>query len=361
MNLEDKSMSKMQLTSETGTQFWNDSCSIKELSAAVKNGAVGATTNPVIVHNVITGEEEYWSELVNKILSENKNDLDSEVAWKVIKEIGKQAAELLYPAFQKYDGKRGRLSLQVNPEFYNNSELLIKHAEELASVAENTAIKIPCTAAGLIAIEEVTAKGICVNVTVSYTLSQAIQSAEAIERGLKRAKENGIDTEKYNPFVTLMVGRLDDHLKRVADKEKILIDPGMYEWAGVAVFKKAYKIFKERGYKSILLSAAYRNHMHWSELIGGDVIVSIPYKWWNKFNNSNIEVVNRINEPVNPDIVNTLYDALEDFRKAYDEEGLAPEEFLNYGATVATLNQFTSTYYELMNYLRNKRIENGNN
>ncbi len=347
---------KMEQTSKTLTQFWNDSCSIKELSEAVKQGAVGATTNPVIVYGVITSEEEYWADLVDQVLKEFEGKLDSEVTWEIIKRIGAEAAKLLYPAFKESNGNKGRLSLQVNPEYYCDSDLIIQHAQELASVAENTAIKVPCTKEGLVAIEELTAQGICVNVTVSFSLPQAIQSAEAIERGLKRASENGIDTQKYTPFVTIMVGRLDDHLKKVALRDKILIDPGMYEWAGVAVFKKAYKIFKERNYKGILLSAAYRNHMHWSEFVGGDIIVSIPYKWWNSYNSSNIEVIDRINKPVNPEIIETLYSNFEDFRKAYDEDGMNASEFVNFGSTVHTLNQFTATYYELLNYIRNKRI-----
>src|SRR5260221_3632793 len=73
-----------------------------------------------------------------------------------------------------------------------------------------------------------------------------------------------------------MVGRLDDWVKVVAEKENITTDPGYLEWAGVAVFKKAYQIFKERGYRTRLLSAAFRNHMHWSEFIGGGVVISPP-------------------------------------------------------------------------------------
>ena len=103
-----------------------------------------------------------------------------------------------------------------------------------------------------------------------------------------------------------MVGRLDDQLKRVMAKEKISTDPGYLEWAGVAVFKKAYQIFKERGYRSKLLSAAYRNHMHWSEFIGGDVVVSMPYGWWTRFNNSDVEVISHIDNPVKPEVIDEL-------------------------------------------------------
>src|SRR6266513_2814645 len=70
------------------------------------------------------------------------------------------------------------------------------------------------------------------------------------------------------PVCTIMVGRLDDWLKVVLDRRDITVDPGILEWAGVAVFKKAYGVFRERGYRLRLLSAAFRNHMHWSELIG---------------------------------------------------------------------------------------------
>ena len=73
--------------------------------------------------------------------------------------------------------------------------------------------------------------------------------------------------------------RLDDWLKVLLDKQNLSVDPGYLEWAGVAVFKKAYKIFRERGYRIRLLSAAFRNHMHWSEFIGGDVVISPPCAW----------------------------------------------------------------------------------
>ena len=95
-----------------------------------------------------------------------------------------------------------------------------------------------------------------------------------------------------------MVGRLDDWLKVLVERNNISIDPGYIEWAGVAVMKKTYRLFRERGYRTRLLSAAFRNHMHWSEFIGGDLVISPPYSWQVRFNASDIEVRPRINEPV---------------------------------------------------------------
>ena len=96
----------------------------------------------------------------------------------------------------------------------------------------------------------------------------------------------------------------------------------------------------ERGYRSTLLAAAYRHHLHWSQLIGRGVILSMPYAWWKQFEASDIEVADTLDRPVEPRIVDGLYTKFADFRRAYDEGGLAPEEFVRYGATVHTLNQF---------------------
>ena len=103
---------------------------------------------------------------------------------------------------------------------------------------------------------------------------QCVAVAEAVERGLKRRENEGKDIASMGPVCTIMVGRLDDWLKLTAEKKNIVINPGFLEWAGIAVFKKTYKLFRERGYRLRLLSAAFRNHMHWSELIGGDLVIS---------------------------------------------------------------------------------------
>ena len=60
------------------------------------------------------------------------------------------------------------------------------------------------------------------------------------------------------PVCTIMVGRLDDWLKVVANRDDIVTEPEYLEWAGVAAMKKAYEIYKQRGYRLRLLSAPGR-------------------------------------------------------------------------------------------------------
>ncbi len=345
---------KMQLTSETGTEFWNDSCSVIELSDAVSQGAVGATSNPLIVYNVISQEKEIWKDTLQAIIKDNPSDSEDDIAWKLIEAIGIKAAKILEGVFHANNGKKGRLSLQVNPMHFRNTEKMIEHAKHLAKLAPNIAIKAPCVSAGLDAIEEITALGICVNVTVSFSVPQVIIAAERIERGLKRAEANGINTENFTPYVTMMVGRLDDQLKRVMARDRISIDPGYLEWAGVAAFKKAYQFFKERGYHSKLLVAAFRNHMQWSEFLGGDVVLSMPHEWWTQYNNSDIEVIPRMNIPVRQEIIDGLYSKFNDFRIAFDEDGMKEPDFVHFGSTIHTLNQFNTGYQNLLTFVRER-------
>ena len=124
------------------------------------------------------------------------------------------------------------------------------------------------------------------NATVSFSVSQALAVSAAFERGLKRARAAGLNADAIRPYITLMIGRVDDHLKRVAEAQKITTSPGLLDWAGIAVFKHAWQLFRGGGRPGTLLAAAYRHEGHWAEIIGPGVLQTIPYNWWKKFNES---------------------------------------------------------------------------
>ena len=150
----------------------------------------------------------------------------------------------------------------------------------------------------------------------------------------------------------MMIGRLDDWMKVLVKRDAIDIDPTYPDWAGIAAFKKACAIYKERGYRTRPLSAAYRHLGHWAELIGGDLVQTIPYEWALKVNASDIPVIERMQNPVDPKIVEALYTKIPDFRRAYDADGMTPEEFDSYGATVRTLRGFIAAVHELTGIVR---------
>jgi transaldolase len=336
-----------EMTQTTPTCLWNDSASVQELASSIENGAVGATCNPVIVVGVLKKEINRWKATIQSLIKKLPTATVDKIAWRLVREISVEAAALLEPIFDEQHGRNGRLSIQTDPRLFRDCEAMVAQAEEFNELAPNMIVKIPVTQAGIPAIEEATYRGISINATVCFTLPQCVAVAEAVERGLKRREQEGKDIATMGPVCTIMVGRLDDWLKVLAEKQNLSIDPGHLEWAGVAVFKKTYKLFRERGYRIRLLSAAFRNHMHWSEFIGGDVVISPPYSWQIRFNASDIEVRPRMDAPVAPSVVELLLKKFPDFGRAYNENGLATNEFDSFGPTRRTLRQFIQACHEL--------------
>src|SRR5216684_1415393 len=341
-----------KMTQTTPTCLWNDSASVQELTYSMEHGGVGATCNPVIVLGVLKSELAIWKSRIEALLKEFPTAGEDEIAWKVVREISVRAAAVLKPVFDAQGGKNGRLSIQTDPRLYRDSKSIVEQAEEFSRLAPNMIVKIPVTSAGIPAIEEATYRGISINATVCFTLPQCVAVAEAVERGLKRREKEGKEIASMGPVCTIMVGRLDDWLKVLIEKENVAIDPGYTEWAGVAVFKKTYKLCRERGYRIRLLAAAFRNPMHWSELIGGDIVISPPYSWQVRLNQSDIEVVSRIDKPVAAEIVEELGRKFADFRRAYSENGISIAEFDSFGPTRRTLRQFVAACHDLDGVVR---------
>lgn len=347
-----------EMTQSTPTCLWNDSASIQELTYSIEHGAVGATCNPVIVLGVLKKEMSVWKDRIRALIEEGPTATEGEIGWQLVREVSVKGAALLKPIFDAHRGRNGRLSIQTDPRFYRDTQAIVRQAEEFDRLAPNMIVKIPVTRAGIPAIEEATYRGISINATVCFTLPQCIAVAEAAERGLRRRESEGKPIAAMAPVCTIMVGRLDDWLKVVAEKENITIDPGYLEWAGIAVFKRTYQIFRKRGYRIRLLSAAFRNHMHWSEFIGGDVVISPPYSWQVRFNASDVQVRPRIDNPVEPKIVEELSRNFADFRRAYADGGISIEEFDSFGATRRTLRQFVGACHDLDSLVRDFLLPN---
>lgn len=341
-----------KMTQTTPTVLWNDSASLEELTYSIRHGAVGATCNPVIVVGVLKKEMARWTPRIRQLMDEMPHATEDQLGWQVVREISVESAALLKPIFDAQQGRNGRLSIQTDPRLYRDAHAIVTQAVEFNELAPNMIVKIPVTKEGIPAIEEATYRGISINATVCFTLPQCVAVAEAVERGLKRREREGKEIKTMGPVCTIMVGRLDDWLKLLLEKENISVDPGHLEWAGVAVFKKTYNLFRKRGYRIRLLSAAFRNHMHWSELIGGDVVISPPCSWQKRFNASQIEVIPRMDQEVPEQVVESLTRQFPDFRRANTEDGLSMPEFDSFGPTRRTLRQFIAACSDLNSIVR---------
>jgi transaldolase len=344
------------MTLTTPTCLWTDTAGYEELQTSIGYGAVGATCNPVIALSVLKKEMATWRPRVHALLGELPTATEDAIGWRLVEEMSVRGAGLLRQVFERDHGRNGRLSIQTDPRLFRDTEGLVAQAVHFSALAPNMVVKIPVTAAGLPAIEEATYRGVSINATVSFTLPQCVAVAEAVERGLVRREREGLPIGDMGPVCTIMVGRLDDWLKHLAEREGVSVDPGVLEWAGVAVFKKTYRLFRQRRYRLRLLSAAFRNPMHWSELVGGDVVISPPFAYQARFNRSDIRPVPRMDEPVEPRTLAALEKHFPDFRRASEEGGLGVSEFDAFGPTRRTLRQFLAASTELAVMVRDLMI-----
>ncbi|HEY3333885.1 MAG TPA: transaldolase family protein [Candidatus Limnocylindrales bacterium] len=348
----------LRMVETTPTDYWNDSCAVAELEYAVERGATGATSNPVIVGEVMRKERDHWVPRVRELADAHPTWSEVELTWAIIEEMGVRGAAIIAPVFDAHDGRKGRLSLQTNPANYRDPERMTAQSIHFSSLAPNIQVKFPTTAAGLIALEEATAQGVVINATVAFTVSQALAVGEAVDRGIRRFEAAGGDASRFSPVCSLMVGRLDDWVKVLVERDDIALDPGAANWAGLAVFKRAYGLYQERGYRTRLLAAAYRHRLHWTELVGGDVVLTIPHAWQARFNESGIEPVARIDVPVATALVDDLLARVPDFRRAYEPDGLTPAEFEAFGPTARTLRSFIEGYHSLIGVVRDIVLPN---
>lgn len=333
------------------THIWCDSCAKETLEWGIEKGIVGATTNPVIVGKVLKEELPLWEDQIKELFS-GQGVTEDDVAWELIKRAGLRGADLLLPIYKEKKGTCGKISIQTNIKYYRNTNKMVQQAVDFSRLADNIQVKIPASKEGIMAIEEATYQGVSINATVCFSAAQAVQVAKAVERGLQRREQEGLFTAQITPICTIMVGRINDWLKTVVQNNNIMIDPECLEWAGIAVFKHTYDIFQKEGYRTKLLTAAYRNHYSWSAFLGGDISMTMPRYYLEQIENSDILLEETMSKPVDENVTEQLLSKLLDFKRVYEKEGMAMEEFNRYGAFITCLQDFFQGYENLLKMIR---------
>jgi len=324
----------------TATSWWHDSADASELDAAIERRTVGATTNPLLSAAALKSSRALWGAEIDAVLT---HQLPPE-----------QQAEALMriPVTQtaaKLAGKPGYVCAQVNPLRAADRDCMLPMARRLHAWAPNIAVKLPATSAGLDVLEECVAEGITVTATVSFTVPQVLAIAERHRAGGVRARANGITPGKC--FAVIMIGRLDDYLREVAHDTRAEVPESDIQQAGLAVTKRAYAMYKERGYEAVLLVAALRGTYHLTELAGADLVMSIHPSWQGHFVNSDFPREERISNPVPDDVIARLR-TMPEFVRAYEPDVMPPAEFISYGVTQRTLSQFCEMGWKPMESFR---------
>ena len=332
---------------KTRTKWWHDSAEEAELDLGLERGAIGVTTNPFLSNIALNKDRALWGASIGEVLSRN---LPAEAKAEALMQIAvTRATAKLMREYEASGRQSGFVCAQVNPMRAGDRDCMHAMAKRFHAWAPNIAVKLPATAAGLDVLEECVAEGTTVTATVSFTVPQVVAIAERHRAGIERAKKQGIEPGKC--FAVIMIGRLDDFLREVAHDNQAAVSEADIRWAGVAVTKRAYQIYRDRGYEAVLLVAALRGDYHLTELAGADLLMSIhptSQEWFVARDHLREE---RIDQPVPSEAVDRLRQ-MPEFVRSYEPDGMAPADFVGFGATQRTLGQFSEVGWKLMENYR---------
>ncbi len=203
-------MTPLQSLIATGTKLWLDSIDPDLVARNRALGATGATSNPIIISDLIkTGR---FDDALGRFLREGLSDND--IAWRITDMLVSQAQQVFLPVWESTKGDDGYVSFELDP-LLEDPELNMPEAERTKkyialakqwnSGQKNRMIKVPATPAGLAALEEISAAGITINVTLVFSARQYVAARDAIWRGAQRRPS----LEKFKSVYSIFVSRLD--------------------------------------------------------------------------------------------------------------------------------------------------------
>ena len=208
-------MNRLQRLHEAGVSIWLDTLSREllesgEFSELVRHYAVtGATSNPTIFARAITGSGRY-DEQLRSLASDAAPDI-RELFFAIALDDVRSAAAILRPVHERTGGGDGFISFECTPDLADDTAGTIAQALELWRRLDlpNILIKVPATSAGVGAIEELTARGVNVNVTLLFSVDRYEEVIEAYLRGLERRAAAGEPIDGICSVASFFVSRVD--------------------------------------------------------------------------------------------------------------------------------------------------------
>jgi len=312
----------------------------------------GVTTNPPLSYQAIQDDPALWSAWVKEHGLAHPDRDATQVGWALYEETVRQGAELFRPVYEASDHSHGHLSAQVDPYTFFDAEAMLSQALDLRTLGPNIAIKIPGTLEGLEVIFRLTALGVSTNCTAAYTVPQFIAAADAVQAGLLVARTNGVDLTGWRSVVTYMSARWEGapEFEEQAAQQGLSLSPEDRRLAGVAIFKQAYRIFRQRAYPSKMLICSLRlgpvvdgatRCWHLEETAGARAVFTLPPPFLTELftKAGHLTFEPRIRRGLQADVMERLQ-RIPYFNAAYQPDGLTPPEFNHLPPLLSTWKEF---------------------
>jgi len=268
-----------------------------------EDGLRGMTSNPAIFEKAIS-DSKLYDDILHSLSGKNLTPTQKFEAL-AIRDI-QDAADALRPVFDSSKGQDGFVSLEVSPLLALDTKGTVEEARRLHKAVgrPNVMIKVPGTAEGLPAFQQLTAEGININVTLLFSQQMYENIAEAYVAGLEQLAASGGDVSKIASVASFFISRIDSAIEKVVEaKIKASKDPAeqaalknVLGKVAIANGKLAYqsyqRIFGTDRWKKLAAKGAHTQRVLWAststknpaysdvmyieELIGPDTVNTIP-------------------------------------------------------------------------------------
>ena len=259
--------------SAQGVSIWLDDISRERLSTGNLQAlvdtkhVVGVTSNPTIFQKAMEKGTAYDEQI--RDLGARGVSLDESVRLLTGYDI-RWACDVLRPTYDRTNGLDGRVSIEVDPRIANDTDKTIAEAKALWWLVDrpNAFVKIPATEAGLPAIAAATEAGICVNVTLIFSLDRYDKVMDAYLTGLEAAQAKGVDLSTIRSVASFFVSRVDTEVDKRLDKIGTDAAQGLRGKAGIANARLAYeryeKVFGSDRWKALESAGANSQRPLWA-------------------------------------------------------------------------------------------------
>jgi len=336
-----------RLGSETPTRVWVNNPTSAEIALSLANGAVGCTTNPSFGGGLLTRAPDQIRPDIAAVVA---SEADDERAAELIQD--RLVARILphfQPLHEASGGRLGFVSRQGAPEADGDGRVIADTALAARSLGPNCIPKLPATKPGLEALDVLVAQGHPVLVTEVFSLAQVLEACQRYERVVS-------STGVRPPFfMAPITGIFGDHLRKVAARDGIVIDPSAIEWAGVAFSRAAARLVAERHYPVTLVFGGARTTLDLTGLVGAPHHATINWSTFAELLALDPPVDATIDLAVPPGITAALSTAFDDFRRAFVVDGLRLEEFEAFGPVQHFRDQFIAGWNKVAAAIREER------
>ena len=334
-----------RVAKQTPTRLWVNNAMPHEAESALQAGAVGASTNPTYPSKLEPG---YLNGLIDGLIGDPHSD--DWVAEEVYRRAVTRLQGVFLPLYRKSGGRLGHVAIQGDPRVNTDPDAIMGGAlRYFKEMDENIIVKVPATPEGAEVLEKLTAMGYPTIATMGFSVDQAIYMAEAHRRGLAKTEKHPVC------YITYIAGILEDYLKAENAKQGSPVSDDAIEQAGCAGHRAAYRVYRERKYEAILIGGGARGVHHFTDLVGGDMAITIGWSLLEDLVRRDEPVESHIEDSTPSEVVSALDRHFPDFGRAYRENSLRPEEFGAFGPVVFFQRAFLKGVDLLLKAIRERR------